>query len=116
MPGIAAGMLTHRAFGANYSLIGNFCILSHFCGTVKYDAVRVLVEAMKRAGSTDPKTYLAEVGKTNYTGVTGPIAFDDKGDIKDGAVTVYQVKGGKWEVVSTVGGPASAAPAASAAQ
>ena len=83
----------------------------------EYDAVRVLVEAMKRAGSTDPKTYLAEVGKTNYTGVTGPIAFDEKGDIKDGAVTVYQVKGGKWEVVSTVGGPAAAAaPAASAAQ
>lgn len=83
----------------------------------EYDAVRVLVEAMKRAGSTDPKTYLAEVGKTNYTGVTGPIAFDEKGDIKDGAVTVYQVKTGKWEVVSTVGGPAAAAaPAASAAQ
>lgn len=35
MPGIAAGMLTHHAFGANYSLIGNFCILSHFGGTVK---------------------------------------------------------------------------------
>jgi len=81
----------------------------------EYDAVRVLVDAMKRAGSTDPKTYLAEVGKTNYTGVTGQIAFDDKGDIKDGAVTVYQVKGGKWEVVSTVGGPAAAAAPASAA-
>ena len=56
------------------------------------------------------------MGKTSYTGVTGKIAFDDKGDIKNGAVTVYQVKGGKWEVVSTVGGEAAAAPAASAAQ
>lgn len=82
----------------------------------EYDAVMVLVDAMKRAKSTDPKTYLAEVGKTGYTGVTGKIAFDDKGDIKNGAVTVYQVKGGKWEVVSTVGGEAAAAPAASAAQ
>ncbi|RBH44006.1 branched-chain amino acid ABC transporter substrate-binding protein, partial [Pseudomonas sp. MWU13-2860] len=81
----------------------------------EYDAVMVLVDAMKRAKSTDPKTYLAEVGKTSYTGVTGKIAFDDKGDIKNGAVTVYQVKGGKWEVVSTVGGEAAAAPAASAA-
>ena len=79
----------------------------------EYDAVRVLVEAMKRAKSTDPKVYLPEVGKTDYTGVTGKIAFDDKGDIKNGAVTVYQVKGGKWEVVSTVGGePAAAASAA----
>ena len=72
----------------------------------EYDAVKVLVDSMKRAGSTDPKAYLPEVGKTQMTGVTGNIAFDEKGDIKDGAVTVYQVKGGKWEVVSTVGGPA----------
>lgn len=78
----------------------------------EYDAVRVLVDAMKRAKSTDPKVYLPEVGKTDYTGVTGHIAFDDKGDIKNGAVTVYQVKGGKWEVVSTVGGAPAAASAA----
>ncbi|AXE33292.1 branched-chain amino acid ABC transporter substrate-binding protein [Chromobacterium phragmitis] len=70
----------------------------------EYDAVMVLVDAMKRAKSTDPKAYLPEVGKTDYEGVTGKIAFDDKGDIKNGAVTVYQVKNGKWEVVSTVGG------------
>ncbi len=72
----------------------------------EYDAVKVLVDSMKRAGSTDPKVYLPEVGKTQMTGVTGEISFDEKGDIKNGAVTVYQVKGGKWEVVSTVGGPA----------
>lgn len=70
----------------------------------EYDAVRVLVDSMKRAGSADPKKYLAEVGKTNYTGVTGKVAFDDKGDVKNGAVTIYQVRNGKWEVVSTVGG------------
>lgn len=82
----------------------------------EYDAVMVLVDAMKRAGSSDPKVYLPEVGKTDYTGVTGKIAFDDKGDIKNGAVTVYQVKGGKWEVMSTVGGEAAAAAPASAAK
>ncbi|MBC7709606.1 MAG: branched-chain amino acid ABC transporter substrate-binding protein, partial [Rhizobacter sp.] len=41
--------------------------------------------------------------------------FDDKGDIKDGAVTVFMVKGGKWETVQIVGGPAEAAPAAAPA-
>lgn len=70
----------------------------------EYDAVRVLVDAMQRAGSSDPKQYLAEVGKTDYTGVTGKVSFDAKGDINNGAVTVYQVKNGKWQVVSTVGG------------
>ncbi|BEV71139.1 branched-chain amino acid ABC transporter substrate-binding protein [Paludibacterium sp. THUN1379] len=72
----------------------------------EYDAVRVLVDAMKRANSTDPKVYLPEVGKTAYDGVTGHIEFDDKGDVKNGSVTVYQVKNGKWEVVSVVGGAA----------
>jgi len=72
----------------------------------EYDAVMVLVEAMKRANSTDPKVYLSEVGKTDYSGVTGHIAFDGNGDSKNGLVTVYQVKNGQWTVVSTVDGGA----------
>ncbi|MCW3478884.1 branched-chain amino acid ABC transporter substrate-binding protein [Neisseriaceae bacterium JH1-16] len=70
----------------------------------EYDAVNVLVDSMRRANSTDPKKYLAEVGKTDMTGVTGKIQFDDKGDIKNGAVTVYEVKDGKWVEKATSGG------------
>ncbi len=76
-----------------------------------YDAVMVFVEAMKRAGSADPAKYLAEVGKTNYNGVIGPIAFDDKGDLKNGPITIYVVKGGKWEALETVAPGAAAAEA-----
>jgi branched-chain amino acid transport system substrate-binding protein len=67
-----------------------------------YDAVMVFVDAMKRAGSTDPAKFLPEVGKTNYQGVIGPIAFDEKGDLKNGPITIYVVKGGKWEALETV--------------
>jgi branched-chain amino acid transport system substrate-binding protein len=67
-----------------------------------YDAVFVFVEAMKRAGSVDPAVYLPEIGKTNYQGVIGPIAFDEKGDLKNGPITIYVVKGGKWEPLETV--------------
>ncbi len=67
-----------------------------------YDAVMVFIEAMKRAGSSDPAKFLPEVGKTDYNGVIGPIAFDDKGDLKNGPITVYVVKGGKWEALETV--------------
>ena len=59
-----------------------------------YDAVKVLAAAMVNAGSSDPEVYLPEVGKTKYKGVTGPIAFDEKGDIKNGALTLYTYKGG----------------------
>ena len=81
-----------------------------------YDAASVLIDAMKRADSTDPAKYLSALAQTSYQGVTGKIEFDDKGDIKNGAVTVYQVMRGKLEPVATVGGgeavAASAAPAA----
>jgi branched-chain amino acid transport system substrate-binding protein len=78
-----------------------------------YDAVFVFVEAMKRAGSSDPAKFLPEVGKTDYKGVIGPIAFDEKGDLKNGPITIYVVKGGKWEPLETAtpGAPAGAAPA-----
>lgn len=80
-----------------------------------YDAVMVFIDAMKRAGSTDPAKFLPEVGKTNYQGVIGPIAFDDKGDLKVGPITIYVVKGGKWEPLEIVKPEGDAAPAAAAA-
>ena len=79
-----------------------------------YDAVMVVVEAIKRAGSADSAAILAELPKTQYKGVTTDISFDEKGDIKDAAVTLYVAKGGQWTQVETVGGKAPA-PAAEAA-
>jgi len=60
-----------------------------------YDAVNVLVAAMQKANSTDPKKYLPELAKIQYDGVTGRIAFDQRGDIKDGSLTLYTFKGGQ---------------------
>ncbi|QDZ29921.1 branched-chain amino acid ABC transporter substrate-binding protein [Noviherbaspirillum sp. UKPF54] len=60
-----------------------------------YDAVMLMVEAMKKAGSAEPAKYLPELAKTNYNGITGKIAFDAKGDIKNGALTLYTFKGGQ---------------------
>ena len=69
-----------------------------------YDAANVLIDAMKRAGSTEPNKYLPEMSKTNYTGVIGTVSFDEKGDIKNGPVSVYEVKDGKWVAIETIGG------------
>ena len=61
-----------------------------------YDSVNVMVAAMEKAGSSDPAKYLPVLAKTtNYQGVTGPITFDAKGDIKNGALTLKTYKGGK---------------------
>jgi branched-chain amino acid transport system substrate-binding protein len=76
-----------------------------------YDGVMVLVDSMKRAGSTEPAKVLPEVAKTHYQGVIGPIAFDDKGDLQNGPLTIYTVKGGKWEPLETITPGAPTAPA-----
>ena len=69
-----------------------------------YDAVRVMVDAMKKADSVDPAAFAPKLAETEYAGVTSKVKFDDKGDLVNGAVTVYQVKDGKWETLQTVGG------------
>jgi branched-chain amino acid transport system substrate-binding protein len=67
-----------------------------------YDAVYALVDAMKRANSAEPAKVLAELPKVEIQGVTGPVKFDAKGDTMGGAVTVYEAKGGTWQVLETV--------------
>lgn len=68
-----------------------------------YDAVNVMVDAMKRANSADPAKYLPVLAKTSgYKGVTGTISFDEKGDIKNGALTLYTYKGGNREQLAVV--------------
>lgn len=74
-----------------------------------YDAVNVMINAMQQAGSIDPAKYLPELAKIKYDGVTANIAFDSKGDLEGGAVTLYQVQSGKWVPLQTMGGGAPAA-------
>lgn len=68
-----------------------------------YDAVNVMVAAMVKAGSAEPAKYLPVLAKTSgYKGVTGTITFDEKGDIKNGALTLYTYKGDKREQIAVV--------------
>lgn len=68
-----------------------------------YDAVNVMVAAMVKADSADPAKYLPVLAKTDgYKGVTGNISFDEKGDIKNGALTLYTYKAGKREQIAVI--------------
>jgi branched-chain amino acid transport system substrate-binding protein len=60
-----------------------------------YDAVYIIVDAMRRANSTDPAKILAAMPSTDYKGVIGETTFDPKGDLKHGAVSLYTYKLGK---------------------
>jgi len=68
-----------------------------------YDAVNLMVDAMVKAKSSDPAKYLPVLAKTTgYKGVTGTISFDEKGDVKNGALTLYTYKAGKRDILSVV--------------
>jgi branched-chain amino acid transport system substrate-binding protein len=68
-----------------------------------YDSVNVMVAAMVKAGSSDPAKYLPVLAKTTgYKGVTGVISFDEKGDVKNGALTLFTYKGGDRKEIAVV--------------
>jgi branched-chain amino acid transport system substrate-binding protein len=69
-----------------------------------YDATNLLIESMKKANSPDPKKYLPELQKIDFSGATGKIAFDEKGDRKDAEMTIFTMKGGKLEPIAIVKG------------
>lgn len=70
---------------------GQFQIYSPFT----YDATFVLVDAMKRANSTDPKVYTPKLLETNFKGVTANIAFEPNGELKNPSMTLSTYKDGK---------------------
>ena len=67
-----------------------------------YDALMTMVAAMRKAGSPDPAKYLPELAKIQYKGVTGNIAFDARGDVKDGVLTIYTFKNAAREKLAVV--------------
>ena len=60
-----------------------------------YDGVKLLAEAMKTAGSADPAKYLPALKAVKYQGASGHVEFDEKGDRKNAALTLYTFKGGE---------------------
>jgi branched-chain amino acid transport system substrate-binding protein len=67
-----------------------------------YDAVYVLVDSMKRANSTDPAKILLAMPDTKMNGLVGNIAFDSKGDMKEGVITLYDFKDKKKTVLDVI--------------
>ena len=74
---------------------------------VGYDAYFTALEALKIAGSTDPKAVLEALPSVSFEGVTGLIEFDDIGDAKRDAayIKTANTEAGVWDFVKvqTVG-------------
>ncbi|HEY4801928.1 MAG TPA: branched-chain amino acid ABC transporter substrate-binding protein [Paraburkholderia sp.] len=100
-----AGMAVERmnggaAFAAKYEK--RFGHPIEFDAPFTYDAVYIVVDAMKRANSTDHAKVLAQIPGTDYKGVIGETTFDSKGDLKHGVISLYNYKAGKKTLLDVV--------------
>ncbi len=86
MPG---GTAWKAKYDAKYP--GQFQIYSPYT----YDATFVLVDAMKRANSTDPKVYTPKIIESKFKGVTAEIGFEPNGEMKNPSMTLSTYKDGK---------------------
>jgi len=61
-----------------------------------FDATNAVIAAWKAIGGIrDRKALQAQLKKTTIQGTFGPVAFDNKGDLQDPKVGVFQIKGGQ---------------------
>ena len=68
-------------------------------GHYSYDSTYVLTAAMQKAKSADPKDIIKAMRTINgYAPVIGTMSWDDKGEQRYGAVGVYELRGGAWEL------------------
>jgi branched-chain amino acid transport system substrate-binding protein len=91
-----------NAFDAQYRARWHAPIELH--APFAYDAAATLIAATQQAGTTQPAKVVAAVRAIDRAGVSGRVAFDQQGNLKDPAFTIYQVRGGKWTVVDVLGG------------
>jgi branched-chain amino acid transport system substrate-binding protein len=95
LPREAASKEFADAFKAKYGEIKQYA--PYF-----YDGTMAIIEAMKKANSTDPAKFAPEMFNVSFTGATGTVAFDAKGDRKDAEMTIFKLQGGKVVPISIV--------------
>jgi branched-chain amino acid transport system substrate-binding protein len=95
LPAVAASKEFLDAFRAKY---GETKLYAPFF----YDATLAVVEAMKKADSTEPAKFVPEMTRISFTGATGKVEFDAKGDRKDAEMTIFRMRSGQIVPVAIV--------------
>lgn len=67
-----------------------------------YDAVDMLVEAMKRAGSTNPRLLSPILHQMKFNGLSGTISFAADGSLTAPPYTLYRAEQGSWKTLNTL--------------
>jgi branched-chain amino acid transport system substrate-binding protein len=93
-PGAAEAMAAIQEVAGNQAEPDNFAFYY-------YAAVQVLAQAIEQAGSAEPEA-VAEALRAapSFNTVVGPMAFDEKGDLKAPAYVFYEWRGGKYALAA----------------
>lgn len=65
-----------------------------------YDAMMIMIDSIKTAGSTDKQAIIDAMKSIEYTGLTGKITFDENGT-PDKAATITTIENGEYKVVES---------------
>lgn len=68
-----------------------------------YDAVGMLVEAMRRADSAEPRKITAEMHRLQYKGISGTVSFGADGSQVNPPYSLYEAMGGRWQAIRSYG-------------
>jgi branched-chain amino acid transport system substrate-binding protein len=66
---------------------------------LSYDAMKLMADAITRAGSTDKAAIIKALSETkDFTGIAGPISFTEQNTLARSNFVILVAKGGKWEL------------------
>lgn len=83
-------------YEARYGEIGSFSAYG-------YDAVSVLIEAVRRAGKKDREAVIAQMKKTkDFPGIMGPLNFNAQGDAIGKSIGIFKVENGKFTFLKEI--------------
>jgi branched-chain amino acid transport system substrate-binding protein len=86
-------------YKGDYGTYGGY---SYDAATAIINAVKSVVDANGGKLPSDARAKIVDaVQKGSFTGIAGPVAFDEFGDTTNKQLTVYEVKGGKWASVKS---------------
>jgi len=89
----------------NEAFVARFGPVRHYA-PYYHDAALAVVEAVRRAQSVEPRQIARELHQVSINGVTGPVAFDSKGDRRLQSMTLYRMTGGRLQPAAIVEGGA----------
>ena len=69
-----------------------------------YEAAQSILLGLRQAGSIDPDAVARAMHRLRFEGVSGPVAFNEEGDLLNPTFTLYEVQDQRWVPVTRLYG------------